>query len=300
VDVTNHSDKTWFDMAGAFHSDTLHVVERYSLTDADTLRYEVTIEDPKSFTRPWKISMPIYRQKEMKRVPEYACQAEAEEASGDFTRDPHTWYPKGKSEQTTTAAAPPIRRATDGKPNLGGYYSPQAPGANYGLEEHKEGFGFPEGPGFIIDPPDKKLPMQDWAKAEQQDRMGPERGYEDPMAHCFASGVPRSMYTSSFQILQRPGYVVFFFERMAHRIIPLDGRSHVPDHVRLWHGDSVGHWEGNTLVVETTNFNGKSWLNEVGEIVSYAETVVERFTPVDRNTINYQATVTDPLVYTRP
>ena len=87
---------------------------------------------------------------------------------------------------------------------------------------------------------------------------------------------------------------------MAHRIIPLDGRPHVPDHVRLWHGDSAGHWEGNTLVVETTNLNGKSWLNEVGEIVSYAETVVERFTPVDRNTINYQATVTDPLVYTRP
>ena len=184
--------------------------------------------------------MPIYRQKEMKRVPEYACQAEAEEASGDFTRDPHTWYPKGKSEQTTTAAAPPIRRATDGKPNLGGYYSPQAPGANYGLEEHKEGFGFPEGPGFIIDPPDKKLPMQDWAKAEQQDRMGPERGYEDPMAHCFASGVPRSMYTSSFQILQRPGYVVFFFERMAHRIIPLDGRSHVPDQLSGYRHRSTG------------------------------------------------------------
>jgi hypothetical protein len=300
VDVTNHNPKTWFDMAGNFHSDTLHVVERYSLTDADTLRYEVTIEDPKTFTRPWKISMPIYRQKEMRRLPEYACQAEAEETAGDFTRDPHTWYPAGKSEPTRAAAAPPIRRATDGKPNLEGYYSPQAPGANYGLEEHKEVFGFPEGPGFIIDPLDKKLPMQDWAKAEQQDRLRPERGYEDPTAHCFASGVPRSMYTSSFQIVQTPGYVVFFFERMAHRIVPLDWRPHAPDHVRLWHGDSVGHWEGNTLVVETTNFNGKSWLNEVGEIVSYAETVVERFTPVDRNTIDYQATVTDPLVYTRP
>jgi hypothetical protein len=62
----------------------------------------------------------------------------------------------------------------------------------------------------------------------------------------------------------------------------------------------VGHWEGDTLVVETTNLNGKAWLNQAGEIVSYQETVVERFAPVDGNTINYRATVTDPVVYTRP
>jgi hypothetical protein len=62
----------------------------------------------------------------------------------------------------------------------------------------------------------------------------------------------------------------------------------------------VGHWEGDTLVVDTTNLNGKTWLNEVGEIVSYAEHVVERFTPVDAETINYEATVSDPVVYTRP
>ena len=62
----------------------------------------------------------------------------------------------------------------------------------------------------------------------------------------------------------------------------------------------MGRWEGDTLVVETRNLNGKAWLNEVGEIVSHAETVVERFTPVDGDTIHYEATVTDPLVYTRP
>ncbi len=62
----------------------------------------------------------------------------------------------------------------------------------------------------------------------------------------------------------------------------------------------MGRWDGDTLVVETTNFNGKAWLNQAGEIVSYAETVVERFTPVDGTTINYQATVTDPIVYAKP
>jgi hypothetical protein len=109
------------------------------------------------------------------------------------------------------------------------------------------------------------------------------------------------MYTPSpYQILQPPGYVVILFERMSWRQIPLDGRPHIPDNVRLWQGDSVGHWEGDTLVVDTTNLNGKAWLNEVGEIVSHAEHVVERFTPVDADNITYRATITDPVVYTGP
>ena len=64
VDVANHNDQTWFDMAGDFHSDALHVVERYTMRDADTIQYEVTIEDPKVFTRPWKISMPFHRSRD--------------------------------------------------------------------------------------------------------------------------------------------------------------------------------------------------------------------------------------------
>jgi hypothetical protein len=94
VNVTDHNDKTWFDMAGNFHSDALHLIERYILTDADTIRYEVTIQDSKVFTRPWTIVMPLYRQKGIDRVLEYQCQAEAEEASGAFPRDPRTWYRK--------------------------------------------------------------------------------------------------------------------------------------------------------------------------------------------------------------
>jgi hypothetical protein len=94
VEVTNHNDRTWFDMAGNFHSEALKVVERYTLRDADTLQYEVTIEDPKVFTRPWKISMPIYRHKDMTRLLEYQCQAEKEEANGDFESEQRTWYPK--------------------------------------------------------------------------------------------------------------------------------------------------------------------------------------------------------------
>ena len=74
VEVTNHNDKTWFDSSGNFHSNALKVTERYSLSDADTMRYEATMEDPKVFTRPWKISMPLYRRREPNvQLLEYKC-----------------------------------------------------------------------------------------------------------------------------------------------------------------------------------------------------------------------------------
>lgn len=201
-----------------------------------------------------------------------------------------------------TAKTPgPLRRMPDGKPDLQGFYAADAGGANYGLERHPSGPLLQATRGVIIDPPDGKLPVQPWAKAENESRRRAERGYDDPTAHCFLGGVPRSLYVPSpFQIIQTANHVIFLHERMSWRTVALDGRTHLPDVMRLWMGDSVGHWEADTLVVETTNFNGKTWLNEVGEIVSHAEHVVERFTPVDSDTINYRATIDDPIVYTRP
>ena len=208
---------------------------------------------------------------------------------------------QGARGQAAPAAPSPIRRGPDGKPDLTGFYQASAGGANYGLEKHPSDFLTPGTEGVVVDPPDGKLPYQPWARAERINRELPERGYDDPTAHCFVAGVPRAMYTPSpYQILQPPGYVILLFERMAWRVIPLDGRPHIADNIRLWMGDSVGHWEGDTLVVDTKNFNGKVWLNEVGDVVSHAETVVERFIPVNGDLVTYRATVTDPLVYTAP
>jgi hypothetical protein len=328
VDVKDQNDKTWLDTTGTFHSDKIHVVERYTMTDANTIRYEATIDDSDVFTKPWKISMPIHRQTDRDRIFEYQCQAELEEARGDFERDARTWYPgptappvevpaawasmsappmlprpttQTAPQKPPAAAPPPIKRMPDGKPDLQGYFMPDGGGGNYGLGKHDVDFLTPAGRGIIVDPPDGTLPVQPWAKIEMENRKLPERGYDDPTAHCFVAGVPRSMYVPSpLQILQPPGYLVVLHERMSWRTIPLDGRPHLPDTMRLWQGDSLGKWDGDTLVVETTNLNGKAWLNEVGEIVSHAERVIERFTPIDGNTIRYQATMSDPLVYTRP
>jgi hypothetical protein len=325
VDVEDLNDKTWLDTTGTFHSDQIHVVERYTMTDADTIQYEATIEDPKVFSRPWTIAMPIYRHKDRDRILEYQCQAELEEASGDFERDPKTWYPGPSAKPVEMPAdwaglsapksfplevpppekgappPPPIKRQADGKPDLQGFFMPDGGGGNYGLGKHEQDFLTPAGRGIIVDPPEGRLPMQPWAHAEVKSRQLPERGYDDPTAHCFVAGVPRSMYVPApMHILQPPGYLVILHERMSWRSIPLDGRAHLPDQMRLWQGDSLGRWEGDTLVVETRNLNGKTWLNEVGEIVSHAERVIERFTPINGDRIDYQATVSDPLVYTRP
>ena len=303
VDVANHNDRTWFDMAGNFHSDALRVVERYTMLDANTIQYHATIEDPKVFTRPWTITMPFHRHTDRARVLEYNCQAEKEEANGDFEREQRTWYMPGQAPVAALAAAArPSTARPANAPDLSGFYQADHGGANWGIEFHAERPGMPPGRGILIDPKDGVLPYQPWGRAERQSRDAIGRGYADPTAHCFVSaGVPRSFYVPSpFHILQTPTHVVFLYERMAWRIVSLASRPFLPDTIRLWNGDSIGHWEGTTLVVETRNFNGRGWLNEVGDVVSHAETVVERFIPVDAKTVRYEATVTDPLVYTRP
>jgi len=205
--------------------------------------------------------------------------------------------------QAPVAAPPPpgpVKRMPDGRPDFNGFFQTDAGGANWGFEAHKEAFT-PGGRGVIIDPPDLKLPYQPWAQQEKASRTRPERGYDDPTAHCFVAGVPRSLYVPApVHIFQTPEAIVFLHERMAWRTVYLDRKTHLPDTIRLWQGDSIGHWEGDTLVVETKNLNGKTWLNEVGDVISHAATVVERFTPVNANRIDYRATVTDPNVYTRP
>ena len=155
---------------------------------------------------------------------------------------------------------------------------------------------------MIVDPPDGKVPMQPWVAAmrkeiyEKQDKAA----FLDPRVRCLQAGVPRAnmpVYYNSYQIVQRPGYVVIIYEwNHMTRIIPLDGRPHPPQDVRLWNGDSVGRWDGNTLLVDTTNFSPKS--NFMGS--SDRLHLVERFTRVAPDTINYEMTIDDPTTWTKP
>jgi len=307
VDVANMNGNTWIDKAGDFHSGDFHVVERYRMTDQNTVHYEATLEDAKVYTKPFTIAFDLHRRLDRDRLFEYVCEAETEEANGAFTREEKTWYPGSPSAPAmnipastyvSPAVAPVanLRRTSDGKPDLNGFYESQTRGANQGLDRRGRG-----GASLIVDPPDGKLPMQPWAVEERVSRNLTERGYDDATAHCFPAGVPRSLWIpEGFQITQTADYIVMLFERTSWRIIPLDDRKHLPDYLRLWQGDSVGHWEGDTLVIDTANLNGKTWLNEGGEIVSHAEHVIERFTPTGPDQLRYEATVYDPVVYNKP
>ena len=159
---------------------------------------------------------------------------------------------------------------------------------------------------LITDPPDGRLPAltaegESRQAAAAAARQRPAAGPEDRSLseRCITFGVPRlqAAYNSYYQIVQSSGYVAIMMETIHDtRIVPLDNRPHVPQDIRQWHGDPRGHWEGNTLVVETTNFSPKSNFRGAAENLR----LVERFTRVGPDTLNYEVTVTDPTIWTRP
>jgi len=123
-------------------------------------------------------------------------------------------------------------------------------------------------PSYIVDPPDGKIPYQPWAAAKRQEfiatMMTPtKREHVDPHARAWLDGVPRvNAFPPPMQILQTPGYVILVYEvNHSYRVIPLDGRPHVGEHIKLFMGVSRGHWDGNTLVVDVTNQDARTWLD---------------------------------------
>jgi len=127
--------------------------------------------------------------------------------------------------------------------------------------------------------------------------------FHEPELHCFMSGVPHNMWVQfGLQVLQTKDFVVLNWEFMhSRRIIPLDNRPHqiTSPAVKLFQGESVGHWEGDTLVVDTTNQNDKTWFDTSGHYKPEDVHVVERFTMTDSNTIEHESEVTS-AEFTQP
>jgi hypothetical protein len=196
----------------------------------------------------------------------------------------------------------PVPRLPDGKPDMQGYYGPRFNQSIFEIENHPVAHrGIAAGKGSIVDPPNGMIPYKPDAAAKAKD-LGDNHVYDEPEAHCFMSGVPHSAYQQfGFQVIQPPGYFLILFE-YAHsfRVIPTDGRPHIPKDIRLFMGDSVGHWEGDTLVIDTTNQNGRTWFDMVGNFTTPNIHVVERITPVDSNNVNYEAAIEDSTIYTQP
>jgi hypothetical protein len=166
---------------------------------------------------------------------------------------------------------------------------------------------------LVVEPGDGRVPIRPEAERRRDFNLNNYDSYDSmsPWDRCITRG-PTSLlpanYNNGYQIVQTPSYLLIHAE-MIHeaRIIYLDGAPHLDARIKTWAGDSRGHWEGATLVVDTTNFNDRGWLithSGAGRVrgVPYSESlhIIERFTRVDTNTLNYEITIDDPKMFTSP
>jgi hypothetical protein len=196
----------------------------------------------------------------------------------------------------------PAPRTADGKPDMSGIWV--ATGALL-LFEGEEAFAAARAADAAAGRPPgnsgEAPPYKPEAEAQRQHFLA-RQGIDDPMARCLLTGVPRIKFRPlPFEIVQQPDRVIILYEiHHAFRFIPTDGRPPPEDAEPSYLGESVGRWEGDTLVVDVSSFNDKTWLTNVGTVHSEALRVTERYTRDSYDTIRYEATMEDPEVLTRP
>jgi hypothetical protein len=198
--------------------------------------------------------------------------------------------------QATASQSAGVRRTADGKPDFSGIWQAMNSAA-WNIQDHVAEKGVPAGRGIVEG---NDIPYRPEALLKKQENFK-NRETADPETKCWLPGVPRIMYMPyAFQIAQGPTQISILFEYVhAVRNIFI-GSSHYPGHIDFWLGDSRGHWEGDTLVVDVEHFNDQTWFDRVGNFHSDALHVIERYTPVGPDHIRYEATIEDPQVFTKP
>ncbi|HET8697733.1 MAG TPA: hypothetical protein VFO94_09620 [Gammaproteobacteria bacterium] len=205
------------------------------------------------------------------------------------------------AQATAKPSDKPVPRV-NGKPDLSGIW---IPGGALLLFEGEEAVAaaraYDEVHGRAAAPPPETPPYKPEAEKQRQYYLA-RKGIDDPMARCLLSGVPRIMFRPlPFEIVQLPERVIILYEiHHAFRIIPTNGAPHPDDLEPSYLGDSVAHWEGDTLVVDVTGFNDKSWVQGVGTVHTEQMRVTERYTRDTFETIRYEVTIEDPAVLTKP
>ncbi len=193
----------------------------------------------------------------------------------------------------------PLPRTRDGKPNLSGIWQ-VLDSAEFDLQDHSAQKGIPAGQG-VVEGGD--IPYQPWALAKKQENYS-KRAELDPESKCYQLGVPRVTYSGHpFQIFQGLGadkITILYEYAHTNRFIYMNGTEHPSGHIDWWMGDSRGHWEGDTLVVDNVDFNDATWFDRAGDFHSDQLHVVERYSLADADHIDYRATIEDPKVFTRP
>ena len=207
-------------------------------------------------------------------------------------------------------------RTSNGHPDLEGFWEGGPLNASHSIEEGccdpiharmqsrgPERLGLPD--QLVVNPSSGRIPYQPWAteiRTEHLFNMETPTSLEhiEPEDRCLLLGTPRSNYRGDLQIRQSADHIVILYEwTHAYRVIPTDGRPHLSEGINLFNGDSRGHWEGDTLVIDVTNFNDRPWLDSHGSFYSEEMRVIERWRLLDADTLQYEATVEDPAVFTQ-
>jgi hypothetical protein len=188
-------------------------------------------------------------------------------------------------------------RTADGKPDFSGVWQ-VLNSAAYDIEDHQAEPGLPGGTSVVVG---GEIPYQAWA-IEQKKKNYANRLTEDTDAKCFLPGIPRITYMPyPFRIIQTPDRIDMSYEYVgALRHIFTNGTPHPPGHIDWWMGDSRGHWDGDTLVVDVIHFNDQTRFDKAGNFHSEMLHVVERYSFIDASHLNYEVTIEDPKVFTRP
>jgi hypothetical protein len=205
--------------------------------------------------------------------------------------------PYVKDQDNVVAATADILRTADGKPDLSGIWQTLST-ADWDLEPHHARKDAPPGLGVVVG---NVIPYQPWA-LEQKLKNFEKRAELDPRRKYFMPGIPRANYTPEpFQIFQSDKQLTFVYEfGQTVRTIHANGSKHPEGHIDWWIGDSRGHWEGDTLVVDVSHFNDQTWFDRSGNFHSDALHVVERYKPIGPDHIQYEAVIEDPKVFTKP
>ena len=212
--------------------------------------------------------------------------------------------PSPASQAPRTQAAQPYAppRGPDGQPDLQGVWRVWNLAA-HDIQDHPARWGVPAGRGVVEG---NEIPYQPWAAAKKKENFENSRTPDpltsaDPLSRCYLPGVPRMTYLGfPFQIFQTSDDVAILYEwRHVRRKIYL---KDIPlmQNVDFWMGSSRGRWEGNTLVVDVRNLSDRTWFDAAGNFHSEAVHVVERYTPIGPDTLQYEVTIEDPKVFTRP
>jgi hypothetical protein len=285
VDTVSFFEKSWFDFPGTPHTKAMHVIERFHRIDYGNMEMDDTIEDPGVFTAPWNFHRTTTLEPEFEMT-EYVC--------NENNQDPghlDAAYKLGSEEAKRRAEGvdpPPARkapappsgrtpRAEDGKVDLSGIWVPTST-------------VLPSDPSY--QPAYQKV---------YEERKANKRK-EDPERFCLPNGAVR-INPLPYKIVQRSNQVLLLWEGNTHsyRRFFLDGRSHNLDiEPESWTGQSIGKWDGDTLVVDTIGFNDKTWLDSTGKPHSDAMHLTERYNRPNLGHLNVELTIDDPKALTKP